>query len=305
MITRVCVLIGMACVLAPVSRAEDGYSVHRGVVYNHPARKPLKMTVFTPDDGRELHPAVLLIHGGGWLLGTRYQLDWYGRHLARHGYVAATVDYRMMPRYAFPECLHDCKLGVMWLRANAAEYGIDPERIGAFGNSAGGHLTALLAATTPEDGFEPPSSPAVSSAIQTAVVLYGVTDMSYYKNPEGYIRLFGFTSRFIGNFVTRRYRGDGDAFDAASPVHYADASMCPTLFIHGTEDNLVPYGQTVAFYGQLLRSGVPARLITVSHGHAFDFFVPGARARIFPEIVEFLDTHLKGSGDSGPRQPRN
>jgi dipeptidyl aminopeptidase/acylaminoacyl peptidase len=116
--------------------------------------------------------------------------------------------------------------------------------------------------------------------------------------------MFGLTSKFIENFVTRRHQGDGDPFDAASPAHYADESMCPALFIHGTEDNLVPYGQTVAFYGQLRRMGVPARLITVSHGHAFDFFVPRARAGIFPQIVEFLDTHLKAPG-SAVHQPRN
>ena len=305
MFARVFVLIVMACVPTPVSWAEDAYPIHKGVVYNHPARKPLKMTIFMPNDGLAKHPAVLLIHGGSWMYGTRYQLDWYGRELARHGYLAATIDYRMMPRYAFPDCLYDCKLGVMWLRANAAAYGIDPERIGALGNSAGGHLAALLASTAPEDGLEPLSAPAVSSEVQTAVVLYGVTDMSYYRNPQGYVRLFGLTPRFIKNFVTRRYRGEGDAFDAASPAHYADESMCPTLFIHGTEDNLVPYGQTVAFYGQLRRAGVPTRLITVSHGHAFDFFVPGARARIFPEILKFLDAHLKGAPGSAPHQPRN
>jgi len=297
---RVCVLIGMAC----MATADDGYSVRRGVVYNHPARKPLKLTIFSPNDGTEKHPAVLLIHGGGWLFGTRYQLDWYGRQLARHGYVAATIDYRMMPRYAFPDCLHDCKLGVMWLRSNAAAYGIDPERIGALGNSAGGHLTALLGATKPEDGLEPAGAAGVSSSIRAAVVLYGVSDMSYYRNPTGYIRLFGVTSQFIKNFVTRDYHGEGDAFDAASPVHYADESMCPTLFIHGTKDNLVPYGQTVAFYNQLRRLGVPTRLITVCHGHAFDFLVPGARARIFPDILEFLDTHLKVTG-APSHQPRN
>lgn len=284
----------LAClILAPYCYAKDEYVVHKGVVYNHPARKDLKLTIFEPNGGGNSRPAVVLIHGGSWLYGTRYQLHWYGKQLARNGYVAASVDYRMMPGYAFPDCLHDCKLAVEWLRANAATYGIDPARIGALGNSAGGHLTALLASTGPEDGLEPPGGPGTSSAIQAAVVLYGVSDMSYYRDPRGYVRLFGLTPRFVRDFVTRDYSGGADAYAAASPVHYADGSMCPTLFIHGTKDNLVPYGQTVAFYEQVRDAGVPTRLVTVPHGHAFDFFVPKARASIWPDILAFLDTHLK------------
>ena len=96
-------------------------------------------------------PGVVLIHGGAWLFGTRYQLHWYGSRLARAGYVAASINYRMLPMYPFPYCIHDCKAAVRWLRLHADEYGIDPERIAAFGNSAGGHLAGLLATTRPRD----------------------------------------------------------------------------------------------------------------------------------------------------------
>lgn len=300
--------VGLLMVFAafPAS-ALDAVTVHGGVVYNHPARKPLKMTIFTPvgESAGSGRPAVLLIHGGSWLYGSRYQLHWYGRQLASQGYVAASLDYRMMPRYAFPDCLHDCKQAVRFLRKNAAAYGIDPGRIAVLGNSAGGHLAALLAATRPEDGLEGSGSADETSSVQAAVVLYGVTDMSYYRNPSGYIRMFGVTAKFIDNFVTRRYTGSGNPYDAASPAHYADERMCPTLFIHGTKDNLVPYAQTAVFADQLRRAGVPVRLITVRHGHAFDFFVPRARAGIFPEIVRFLDDRLKAPAAAEPHQPRN
>lgn len=275
---------------AAAEAGANAYTVQHGVVFSREPR--LKMNIYTPNNGQTGRPAVVLIHGGSWLYGTRYQLHWYGRNLARRGYVAAAIDYRMMPRNAFPACLQDCKLAVQWLKANADKYGIDPERIGALGNSAGGHLTALLAATTPEDGFEPASGLDESSAIKTAIVLYGVSDMSYYRKPRGYIRLFGLTSRFVRNFVTRAYKGSGDPYDAASPTHYADKNMCPTLFVHGKKDNLVPYGQTLAFYNQLRSDRVPTRLLTVPHGHAFDFFKPRARKKLFPELVKFLDEHL-------------
>lgn len=106
------------------------------------------------DDSTALRPGIVLIHGGGWMLGTRYQQSWYCRNFARNGYVVMTIDYRLMPKCAFPDCLHDCKAAVRWLRLNAERYRIDPNHIITFGASAGGHLAALLATTEPGDGLE-------------------------------------------------------------------------------------------------------------------------------------------------------
>jgi acetyl esterase/lipase len=215
--------------------------------------------------------------------------------LAENGYVAAAVSYRMMPKYPFPYCLHDCKAAVRWLRLHASQYRLDPDRIAVLGNSAGGHLAALLATTSSERDLEGPDNPGASSAVQAAVVLYGVADLSYYRHPKGYISMAGLTHAYVKQFVgqpdDRR-----DPFDAASPVTYADRSTCPILFVHGSKDGFVPHGQSLAFCEQLERLGVPTRLITVPYGHAFDFFHPRVRAAVFKEILDFLNRYSKTQG---------
>ncbi|MCX5757482.1 MAG: alpha/beta hydrolase, partial [Candidatus Hydrogenedentes bacterium] len=121
------------------------------------------MTLATPAArGVAPRPAVLLIHGGCWLFGTRHQLHWYTRHFAEQGYVVAAIQYRMMPKYRLPDCVEDCKAAVRWLRLHAAEYNIDPDRIVALGNSAGGHLAAMLGVTSPDDGFDGVENPGAS-----------------------------------------------------------------------------------------------------------------------------------------------
>ncbi len=94
-------------------------------------------------------PAIVCIHGGGWANGNRANHGKVAQALAARGYVTATISYRLSGEAPFPAAIHDCKAAVRFLRANAKEYGIDPDNIGAIGLSAGGHLTALLA-TSPE-----------------------------------------------------------------------------------------------------------------------------------------------------------
>jgi len=269
------------------------YTVDRSIVYARPNGKTCRMTLHLPaGDTGARRPGVLLIHGGAWLFGTRHQLGWYGRHFARQGYVAASINYRMMPKYPFPSCLHDCKAAVRWMRLHADEYGLDPERIAVLGNSAGGHLSAMLATTAPEDGLEGADNPGASSRVQAAIVLYGVADLSYYRSPKGYVRFAGITPKFMERFVGTPQGEGHDPYDAASPATYAGRRTCPTLFVHGTKDNWVPYAQSVAFCQRLRRLGVPTRLIAVRHGHAFDLFHLNARRHLFDEIVRFLDEHL-------------
>lgn len=268
------------------------YTVRPRVVYARPDGHARRMTLWLPDDQGEIkRPAVLLIHGGAWLFGSRRQLGWYGRRLAENGYVAASVSYRMMPRYPFPACLHDCKAAVRWLRLHAEELRIDPGRIAVLGNSAGGHLAAMLATTKPEDGLEGAENPGASSAVRAAIDFYGVADMSYYGSPKSWIRIGGLTRWFMRQFVGKEGSDGRNPYAAASPVTYADQDTCPILFIHGTKDSLVPFDQSVTFRGQLRGLGVPTRLIAVTHGHAFDFFHPRVRAHVFHEIQAFLDEY--------------
>lgn len=282
----------LVCACATV--LADGYEIKDRVVYRGKGSTSRRMTVYLPKgDGEDPRPAVLLLHGGAWLFGTRHQLHWYGKRLAEHGFVAASVSYRMMPRHAFPHCLHDCKAAVRWLRLHARDYNVDPAQIAVLGNSAGGHLASLLATTTPGNALEGAQNPGPSSAVRAAVSLYGVADMSYYRKPKGYIRLGGFTRRYVERFVEGASHSAGDPYDLASPAYHAHRGTAPILFVHGNKDNQVPHAQSVAFHARLRRLGVPTRLITVRHGHAFDFFHHKTRDHVFAEILDFLEVHLK------------
>ncbi len=289
-----------ACLISTWSCAAE-YRTKAKIVYADYGNRDLKLTLRLPvDGGQEPRPAVVLIHGGCWLFGTRHQLHWYGKRLGENGYVTAAISYRMMPHYPFPACLHDSKAAVRWLRLHAKEYGIDPERIAVLGNSAGGHLAAMLATTRPEDGLEGTVNGGVSSAVQAAVVMYGVSDLSYYQNPRGYIGFGGLSRVFVKSFVGKDSNGKKDPYAAASPITYAGRETCPVLFVHGTKDHFVPYAQSVAFCDQLQDLGATARLITVPYGHAFDFFHHRARKNVFAEILTFLDVHMNHRVPSEP-----
>lgn len=270
------------------------YEVKGGITYAAPDGRRLKMTLYLPcDDGESLRPAVVLIHGGAWAIGCRHMEISYGRRFAQRGYVAAAIDYRKMPRYSFPNCLHDVKAAVRWLRLNADTFRIDPRRIGAFGDSAGGHLAAMLGATKPEDGFEGTENPGPSSAVQAVVSLYGPMDLNYFRSPpkRRFFRWFG--CGFMEKFVGVPAKSGQDPYAAASPMTYADANTCPTLLIHGKKDGLVPWGQSQAFYEQLQALGVTTRLITFpEHGHAFDRLYPSLRERVFAEAYAFLKHNI-------------
>ena len=152
-------LIVLAATLALIpTHAEtvipDDVVFERGVEFSNPDGQHLQIDIARPKNGGVPFPAILCIHGGGFRAGTRDGYDGMCVNLAQHGYVAATVTYRLSPAYQFPAAVHDCKAAVRWLRANAATYHADPARIGAMGGSAGGHLALFLGVTAGVKEFE-------------------------------------------------------------------------------------------------------------------------------------------------------
>lgn len=294
-------VIGLGTVGAVVgAEPRDDLFTKEKVVYAEPGGKSLKATLYLPGEhGGGPRPAMVVIHGGGWVVGTRHLRRWYCEQFAENGYVVMTIDYRMMPKHPFPRCLHDCKAAVRWLRLHAKKYRIDPERIAAFGASAGGHLATLLATTGPEDGLEGDQNLGPSSGIAGAISLYGVSDLTSYERPhQGEVRL-SLRGSFMERFVDGVHVRDRNPFEAASPVAYATSETCPILFVHGTDDRLVPFEQSEAFYSQLRALGVATRLVAVAgRGHAFDFIYRGQREPVFASMLAFLEVHV-GSARSG------
>ena len=118
--------------LAP-ARAQEGVVFEKDIEYTNSDNQHLMLNLARPEKGDGLFPAILCIHGGGFRAGTRDGYDGLVKQLAARGYVAVTVEYRLAPKYPFPAAIHDVKAAVRWLRANAAKYHINPDRIGVTG----------------------------------------------------------------------------------------------------------------------------------------------------------------------------
>ena len=203
-----------------------------GIEYTNPDNQHLKLDLARPRIGNGPFPAILCIHGGGFRAGNRESYDGLCLRLAEHGYVAVTITYRLAPKYPFPAAIHDTKAAVRWLRANAAKYKIDPERIGVTGGSAGGHLAQFLAVTSDVKEFEGDGgNPEQSSKVACVVNYYGPSDFtkSYGKSVDAAEVLPLFLG---GNLETARPLHIG----VASPLSWVTPNAAPTLCIHGTDD---------------------------------------------------------------------
>jgi acetyl esterase/lipase len=153
--------------------------VERDLTYGKGGNVDLKLDLAMPNQGNGPFPAVVCVHGGGWKAGNRQQLEKTIEGLAARGHVGVTISYRLTPTAQFPAQIEDCKAAVRWLRANAAMYHVNSERIGALGFSAGGHLVCLLGTTDKNDGLEGQGgNPDQSSRVQAVVSFFGPTDFT-------------------------------------------------------------------------------------------------------------------------------
>lgn len=245
----------------------------------------LEMDLVRPRESGGLNPAVVCIHGGGFRAGKRQSYLPLCIKLAQRGYVAATVSYRLSPRNQFPAPVHDVKAAVRWLRANAARFGIDPDRIGVTGGSAGGHLALFLGLTggVPElEGTGPHLEQ--SSRVSCVVNYYGPTDFtkSYGKSVDAADVL----PLFLGGDLEHSRL----AHIQASPLNWVTPNAAPVLSIHGTIDRYVEHAQSVWLTDRLRAAGVEAELETLEgadHG-----FKGKDAERAEQRLFAFFDKHL-------------
>jgi acetyl esterase/lipase len=273
---------------------DRGVATVRDVVYAvvrgpDGAELPLEMDVAFPIEdsamGAAPLPVVLYFHGGGWQSGDRRAGAPFLPVFARSGYFAASVSYRLSGTAPYPAAVHDAKAAVRFLRAHADDLGIDPNRIGAWGHSAGGHLAALLATSGNSARLEGEvGERAASSAIQCAVTVSGpadLTDLQSGAGDGGGMIAAWLAAPNAASLIARAQE--------ASPVTYADAADPPILVIHGTADTLVPVEQAQAFARVLAVAGVEHELFVVDGaGH-------GIRSpEAYQRVAEFLDARLGG-----------
>jgi acetyl esterase/lipase len=237
-----------------------------GVEYANPDDTHLQLDIARPKKLAASMPAVLCIHGGGFRQGNRQSLDKTCIKLAQHGYVAFTATYRLAPKFQFPAAVHDVKAAVRWIRANAAKYNIDPERIGVTGGSAGGHLAQFLAVTGDVKKFDGTGgNPEQSSKVACVVNYFGPSDFtkSYGKSVDAAEVLPLWLG---GNLETARQK-----HIESSPLNWVTPDAAPTLCIHGTNDKFVAHEQAVWMVDRLKSCGVEAELLTLEGaGHGFN-----------------------------------
>jgi acetyl esterase/lipase len=278
-------LFGLAALGAAGAAAQQNVIVENNIEYANPDGQHLQLNLARPATGDGPFPAVLCIHGGGFRAGTRNGYDGLIKKLAENGYVAVTASYRLAPKYQFPAAVHDVKAAVRWLRANAAKYRIDPERIGTTGGSAGGHLAQFLGVTAGVKEFEGDQNPGPSSAVTCVVNFYGPSDFtqSYGKSVDAHEVLPLFLG---GNLEQQRKR-----HIQASPLYWVTPDASPTLLIHGTKDNYVAYEQATWMEDRLRASAVEVELLTLEGaGHGFK----GEDAqKADAAMLAYFDRHLK------------
>jgi acetyl esterase/lipase len=207
-----------------------------GVVYSTPEPgTELKLDFYAPAKPiREPVPLVVVIHGGAWMTGKREDMTPFCLELTKRGLAAATVQYRLAPKFKWPAMLDDVQTAVRFLRKNAQEYGIDANRIAAMGASAGGHLALFLGATDTRD-TNPKEFKGISSRVSAVFNVFGPVDMLNDFPPT----LDGLYMLVIGK---KREEAE-DEIRRASPLYAIDGTMVPVFTVHGDKDALVPVRQ--------------------------------------------------------------
>ena len=278
--------------------------VTQGVVFREIQGVRLRLDVYCEKrekDDTALRPAVIYIHGGGWVSGTRRQSRFMCHQLAAAGWVVFAISYRFAPRFPLPAAIEDCKAAVAWIREHGLEYGADADQLVAIGGSAGGHLTAMLALTPNVLRFQPGFEQA-DTRVQGAVVFYGVLDLvgpfEEDTNPALGILLEQFVFR-------SRYRDNQDLYRACSPGSYLTPDAPPILLVHGVNDYMVPVRESRELYRKLKEAGARTiHLLEIPLGlHAYDVAPSPLEQRTTRIIQRFMESLRRSAPYSALEEP--
>jgi acetyl esterase/lipase len=247
-----------------------------------------KLDLYLPATGTNL-PLIVWVHGGGWTEGSKENPP--GFKFLNHGFALASINYRLSQDAIFPAQLIDCKAAIRWLRAHAAENGIDPNHIGVWGASAGGHLVALLGTTGAAKELDQGENLGVSSAVQSVCDWFGPTDLVQLVQEIKDVKPDDPDlppARLIGGPVPSNV----EKAERANPIHYITKDDPPFLIMHGDKDPVVPLEQSQLLADALKKAGVPVTFrIVPGGGHGGpEFRKRGELDRLF---IFFLQT-LKG-----------
>jgi acetyl esterase/lipase len=233
-----------------------GVTLERDIVYSRPEGRERRLDLFRPAEAGRPRPAVVFIHGGGWLWGSKLDHWPTAGYLASRGFVTISIEYRLARERIYPAALDDAKAAVSWLKANAARYGVDPQRIGATGSSAGGHLVSML-------GVVPASGPANNAPVKAVAAVAAPVDLSSQFERDRYS-----PSLLLGAGSPTEHP---ERWAEASPVNHVNRHAATFLFLHGTKDGLVSLTDVEKMIRLLSDAGVTAE-VHIADGGTHDFF---------------------------------
>lgn len=313
---RLAAFWGLVTLLAPAValHAADGPSYTRveDVVYGRKFGSALTLDVFTPKEGAN-GAGVIMVVSGGWFSGHEGINAGFFSELLKRGYTVFAVVHGSQPKYTIPEVISDMNRAVRFVRAHAADYKIDPDRIGIMGASAGGHLS-LMQGTAGDKGNTDARDPIdkTSSRVQAVACFFPPTDFLNYGKPGENALGRGILKDFAAPFDFHEFDANAKKFvpitdeekvleigRKISPINHVSSDDPPTLIIHGDADKLVPIQQAELIVGKLKDAGVEAKLVTK----------PGA-AHGWPNldkdivlIADWFDAHLKKGSESKDAKP--
>jgi acetyl esterase/lipase len=264
--------------------------VHDNLVYGLADGQTLLLDIYEPPDSTgALRPSVILIHGGGWTSFDKSTMHPLARFLALSGFVAVTVNYRLFHDNAnrWPAQLDDVQRAVRWVRANAAKYNVNSDRIGAYGHSAGAQLALLLGMMDTRDNSDPALAK-YSSKVQAVVEASGPADLAAERDSPN--------AKFLADFLGADYATNPQVWRDASPVSHAAKSNAPILIIHGTRDQMVPIVQAEELDKALVNAGANVKFLQLDSNHTFQ--EPAAHRALAMETQAFFTRYLAATAAS-------
>ncbi len=260
----------------------------------------LQMDLLVPAINKKM-PAVIFVTGGGFISANRARMPQLRMFLAENNFVVGSINYRTAPNSKFPAPIEDVKSAIRFIKANAARFNVDAEKVFVIGDSAGGYLTAFAAVTNGDKIFNVGANLNQSSKIAAAVDLYGISDPARIAEnfPDivqaAYNLPGAIASMFVNGVPYFTGMGGGiletpDAAAKANPINYITKNSAPMLLMHGTADNIVSPAQTDLLFQALRNGGVEAeRYIVPNANHSDDYW---SQEEVFNLILDFLKRYI-------------
>lgn len=292
-LTVLCLLLPPICLSGCFARIPKSVQIDRNIEYGQAGGQSLLLDIYRPRQMQRKLPVIVWLYGGAWKMGSKSFCPI--AFMATQGVAIVSINYRLDRVAPFPAQIYDCKGAVRWLRAHADEYNLDPDHIGIFGASAGGHLAALLGTTAGNAKMEGDvgGNLKFSSRVQCVCAFYPPTDLNrLVSDPRQRVNPKNDVARLIGGPVADNV----PKANFASPIFYVNKDSAPFFLMHGGADTLVPPEQSEIFYAALKKAGVDSQLeIIPNKGHGII-----APPRVAQEIYQFFGKYLDGS-DTGQK----